>query len=234
MAIDPWCEKVAAVTAIAIFVKTPGLSPIKTRLAAIIGSEKANVWHELAAQAVVEVALKAGIGPVYFAVAEQEGMNHPLWSSNDRLLQCVGGLGKRMAAVHTHLVATHSAGLLLGADTPQITPKDLSKAHEWLHHPTPRQVIGPSSDGGFWLYGANRGIESSLWEKVRYSMPTTRAAFEAAMIDQGTLKRLEEKTDVDEGHDLPMAHQALLSISEPTPTQARLLDWLKSSALLAP
>ncbi len=221
-------------TAIAIFVKTPGLSPIKTRLAGAIGSEKAEAWHELAAQAVAEVALKADIGPVYFAVAEKEGMNHPLWSSNDRLLQCLGGLGKRMAEVHTHLVAKHGAGLLLGADTPQITPKDLCIAHQWLSHPTPRQVIGPSRDGGFWLYGANQSIEASRWETVRYSTPTTRAAFEAAMIDQGRFKRLEEKTDVDEGHDLPMAHQALLSISEPTPRQARLLDWLKSSELLAP
>jgi hypothetical protein len=44
---------------IAIFVKTPGHSPLKTRLAAGIGIDAAREFHMLAAQAVAAVARKA-------------------------------------------------------------------------------------------------------------------------------------------------------------------------------
>ena len=221
-------------TGIAIFVKTPGLSPTKTRLAKTIGQAKAEVWHRLSAQAVGEVALKADIGPVYFAVAEKEGMAHPFWSSHDRLLQCAGDLGKRMADIHTCLVCRHGAGLLLGADTPQISTMDLRRAHQWLNDPSPRQVLGPSADGGFWLFGANHSIEHSLWDQVRYSTPSTRDEFEAAMADQGELIRLKEHTDVDEITDLPIAHQALSQLDHPSPKQVELINWLASSALELP
>ena len=47
-------------TAVAIFVKTPGLSPLKTRLAKGIGSALATEFHRRAAAAVSAVARAAG------------------------------------------------------------------------------------------------------------------------------------------------------------------------------
>jgi glycosyltransferase A (GT-A) superfamily protein (DUF2064 family) len=44
-------------TALAIFVKTPGLSPVKTRLAEGIGQARAEAFYRLAVDAVAEVAL---------------------------------------------------------------------------------------------------------------------------------------------------------------------------------
>ncbi|HEY7905758.1 MAG TPA: DUF2064 domain-containing protein, partial [Wenzhouxiangella sp.] len=141
-------------TAIAIFVKTPGLSPIKTRLGQSIGEALAETWHQQAALAVAEVAQQANIGPVYWAVAEPQGKDSPLWSGHERLIQPKGALGQRMSKVHAQLIERHGGGILLGADTPQLTAEELRMAHAWLETPHPRQVIGPARDGGFWFYGA--------------------------------------------------------------------------------
>lgn len=233
MAVGPLSQTVAAMTAIAVFVKTPGLSPIKTRLAKTIGQQQAERWHELAAMAVAEVATQADIGPVYFAVAEKEGLTHPLWSDHETLAQCDGDLGQRMAEIQRTLVQRHGAGLLLGADTPQIEATELIKAHQWLSEIAPRQIIGPTSDGGFWTYGTNRLIELAKWESVSYSLSTTRVSFEAAMQDVGDWLHLSLKTDVDEGRDLSQARAGLLAIEHRSPNQKALLNWLEQAARIS-
>lgn len=229
MALDQKCQAVAAMTAIAIFVKTPGLSPIKTRLAKTIGQQQAEHWHELATMAVLEVATMADIGPVYLAVAERKGLMHPLWSNHEKLAQCNGDLGRRMAEIHRTLVEQHGAGLLLGADTPQIEPEELIEAHHWLSASVPRQIIGPALDGGFWSYGANRMIGTEKWESVGYSLPTTRVDFQATMQGVGEWLRLSPKTDVDEGKDFAAARVGLLAIGHRNPSQQRLLNWLEQA-----
>jgi len=231
VAIDPLSQTVATVTAIAIFVKTPGLSPIKTRLVKSIGQPQAEHWHQLAALAVAEVATLSDIGPVYFAVAEPEGLHHPLWSQYERLVQPEGGLGQRMAQIHQTLVERHGAALLLGADTPQIGPEELITAHRWLSEPSPRQIIGPATDGGFWTYGANSVIGVQHWESVQYSLPSTGSDFQRAMDGFGEWCQLKQKTDVDEATDLITAKDELLTISEKNPKQEELLRWLEHSQL---
>ncbi|MDQ3495902.1 MAG: hypothetical protein M3485_10390, partial [Pseudomonadota bacterium] len=69
---------------LAIFVKTPGHSPLKTRLAAGIGRESAERFHRLAAEAVAAVARAAQATPpglaTAWAVAEDSALDDALWS----------------------------------------------------------------------------------------------------------------------------------------------------------
>ena len=90
---------------LAIFVKTPGISPLKTRLAVGMGSDSER-WYRIAVDAVKSVALQAqaatGIN-AYWAVAESEGMQNDLWQSLPRLMQSdasEAGLGERMGFPH--------------------------------------------------------------------------------------------------------------------------------------
>ena len=53
--------------AIAIFVKTPGISPIKTRLAASIGQQKAEDFYRLSLKSLVSTLKEIDITP-YWAV----------------------------------------------------------------------------------------------------------------------------------------------------------------------
>lgn len=212
--------------AIAIFVKTPGLSPIKTRLGRHLGQRVAEEWHRRAAAC---VAISAGATdlPVYWAVAEAEGMQDPLWQGFPRLGQGRGGLGARMARVHGELVRRHGAGVLIGADLPQIAARHLASAAAWLDGPDARYVIGPARDGGFWLFGANRTLPTASWESVRYSRDDTARRFMDA-IDAPAWELLERKTDLDCADDLPQVLEELGSVRSPTKEQQALVQWLRN------
>ena len=211
--------------AIAIFVKTPGLSPVKTRLGASYGQQAAEAWHRLAAGCVRTAAAASG-HPVYWAVAEAEGMQHELWQDMPRLAQGEGGLGRRMASVHAELVQRHGAGILIGADLPQIEARHLRLAAHWLEADQPRHVLGPAHDGGFWLFGSNRTPDMTTWESVRYSRDDTAREFIKA-VDATAWEMLEALTDLDQAEDLPAVLRELEAVEAPTDCQRRLTGWLK-------
>jgi uncharacterized protein len=216
--------------AMAIFVKTPGQSPVKTRLARNIGPEQAAACYLRCARAVHAVAQAAQAGPVYWAVAEERIDASSPWTGLPMLQQGPGGLGERMAHVHELLVKRHGAGILLGADSPQIETSQLERAADWLGHHRPRQVIGPASDGGFWLFGANRGIEQKHWVDVEYSTRHTLAQFRRALDGCGERLELDELTDLDDAGDLEPVTQGLEGLQHALPMQRQLATWLRSVA----
>ena len=219
-------------TGIAIFVKTPGLSPLKTRLAATHGVEYAENWYRLAAAAVAEVAKLSG-AEVYWAVAEPEAMHTPIWQDLPRLAQipdsagATASLGARMHYVQQQLLLRHPAAILLGADTPHLDGAVLSAVIEYLQEGTPRWAIAPALDGGFWLHGANRSAPLSAWEAPRYSHADTLAQFVSAMQGQGELRRFQSETDVDSAADLAACTTALSQLAQPTGKQEVLLQWMR-------
>lgn len=216
--------------AIAIFVKTPGYSAVKTRLAETAGAAFAREWHERAARTVAAVAEAAAArhnADVYWAVAEPAAIADGAWPGLANLLQGDGGLGARMARVHTELVRRHGHGMLLGADSPQVSVDLLLEALRWLAVETSRQVLGPASDGGFWLYGANRTIAADRWNRVPYSQPDTARQFRAAFADRGEWLVLPALTDVDRAEDLAPMRRELTALATPVPAQRSLGTWLQ-------
>lgn len=217
--------------AIAIFVKTPGYSAVKTRLAATVGRAMADEWYGRAARAVLEVATVAGRetdAAVYWAVAEPEAIAAGAWASVPNIVQGEGGLGTRMGHVHAELVHRHGHGLLLGADTPQLAADHLRAALQWCAATTARQVIGPATDGGFWLYAANRATPTARWESIAYSQVETARHVRARFADRGEWLVLPTLTDVDRGDDLPIMQRELAALSRPLPTQLALAAWLET------
>lgn len=214
--------------AVAIFVKTPGYSPVKTRLAAGVGEAFAVEWYRRAAAAVAEVALAAaGISAVvYWAVAEDEACGAVVWRALPTVPQGDGSLGARMGRVHHELVRRHGAGLLLGADAPQLAVASLRAALAWCDADEPRQVLGPARDGGFWLYGGNRTAPLGVWESVPYSVADTAARFRAALDPFGAWRVIESLTDVDRGEDLAAFRSELAGLAAPQPAQRALAAWL--------
>jgi uncharacterized protein len=217
-------------TAIAIFVKTPGYSPVKTRLARDTGREWAEQWHVKAALAVAEVAQIAAIGPVYWAVAEQPALGDSLWKGFPVVSQGEGGLGYRMHQVHDHLTRRHGSTVLLGADAPQIQPDWLAQASNWLEvTQVPRLCLGPAHDGGFWTFSTNRPIAAERWLGVHYSRTDTESEFRRAMTGLGEWLDLPPLTDLDRLNDLPAVKRELDELPDPLPRQVALRQWLKDS-----
>lgn len=225
--------------ALAIFVKTPGRSALKTRLAAAVGRDHAEQWYRLAAAAVASVAMRACAGhgiTAYWAVAEANAESD--WSGLPTIAQGEGGLGERMARVHAQLAARHDYAVLIGADAPQLRAETLREAAQWLgavmtrthgERLPARLTLGPASDGGFWLFGANRVIADEAWIRVRYSQPDTGLQFQRAMQPFGAWRMLGELTDVDHVEDLGALRWALDELPDPTPEQRALMHWMDAT-----
>jgi rSAM/selenodomain-associated transferase 1 len=217
---------------LAIFVKTPEHSPLKTRLAATIGSAAATLFHRQSAQAVVAVARAAqselpGLH-AYWAVAEQTAMDDPLWSNLPRIAQGDGSLGARMRRVCRMLRDAHERVLLLGADAPQITVADIHAAIDALDNHG--HVLGPSVDGGFWLFGTRCAVPTAAWTATPWSQPDTASRFLAALGD-APVAQLRTLRDADTIHDLAPLLSALQTLRDPLPEQIALADWLRDQIL---
>ena len=217
--------------ALVIFVKTPGLSPVKTRLSVKLGLSFAEAFHLKAADAVREVVQCAGRRQAlqgYFAVAEQSALTHPYWRDLPCLWQGEGGLGERMAHVYHGLLRRHAFVILVGADIPQMTVAELVTASTWLHpNGHPRMAFGPSEDGGFWLFGGNREVPAQLWTEVIYSVADTGAQFFSRIERLGTVRTLTPLCDVDEVSDVIRLRRSLAELAEPLPAQRELHRFLK-------
>jgi len=218
--------------AVAIFVKTVGLSPLKTRLAKTIGTASAEDFHLSATRCVAAetkaLNLNADVG-AYYAVAEKEALAHADWQDLPCLWQGEGGLGERMRTVYQQLLIKYDFVLLVGADIPQMEMSELLKASAYLDNSQEKKLVyGPSTDGGFWLFGSNFVIPEAIWTDVIYSQPETGEHFLNAVQPLASLKMLSTLRDVDEVADLKALQATLLALAEPSEEQNQLSHFLQT------
>lgn len=214
---------------LAIFVKTPGHSALKTRLARGIGREAAETFHRLAAGAVAAVARAArqrspGLVPAW-AVAEDAALGDALWAELPTLAQGPGDLGARMRRVTETLRGATGGALLLGADTPQLRADDLLQAVAALDGHD--HVIGPSRDGGFWLFGTRGAVPAAAWTATPWSQADTAERFRAAL-GTAPIATLRSLRDADTAADLAPLLAELEALPSALPEQARLAAWLRT------
>ncbi|MFN0197395.1 MAG: DUF2064 domain-containing protein [Planctomycetaceae bacterium] len=209
--------------AIAVFVKTPGISPVKSRLAAEIGVDQAERCYRLSVRAIEEVLCRTSdASPIplslYWAVAESEGMTHPMWEKFARELQPVGNLGDRLAGMYDRLISRHRGVIFLGADAPQITPRLLLEGIRLLTEEgknRSRCVIGPARDGGFYLFGGTSPLPNSVWTNISYSNETTCEQLCGDLSKNSyTCKFLPPLCDIDRRDDLLQVLDVLRSAHE--------------------
>lgn len=216
--------------AIAVFVKTPGLSPVKTRLAVALGQKKAEDFHLASARSVSSVVQKLSkLADVdsYYAVAEESAINYAYWDELPCIWQGEGGLGERMAHIYQTLLTRHDFVMLVGADIPQINASELLDASSWLaNKELARLAFAPSFDGGFWLFGGNCSIPKTVWTDVTYSKADTGIQFFNKIEPLGDIKILSCLRDVDEVQDLIPLQETLLNLPEPLAEQNELIQFL--------
>ncbi|MBK5920071.1 hypothetical protein CCR80_03325 [Rhodothalassium salexigens] len=216
--------------AIAILVKTPGLSPVKTRLAADLGAERAEAFFRLSVKAVRSVVAEflevRTDWRAYWYVVERKGLKDPLWQDFETRPCGRGDLGLRMARIYHHLCAEHGRAVLLGADTPQLTSAMLHAAW-FVMEARARPVIGPAEDGGFYLFGGRMEMPAPVWTETRYSVPETLADLTRRMgaAGVGAPFLLNPLSDVDTLRDLVWAVRQMPP--DPTPEQQALIDWVR-------
>lgn len=216
--------------AIALFVKTPGFSPVKTRLAETLGTHIAESFHLSAARAAsasIRDASQQAPFQGYYAIAEESALAYVAWQGMSCLWQGEGGLGERMGYVYRTLLNQHDFVILVGADIPQMTAQQLIHASEWLaHDQQARFSFGPSFDGGFWLFGGNCLVPGSMWTEVTYSVADTGKQFLAKDGFLGEIQYLPSLRDVDEPYDPVLLHETLQGMAYLLPEQHELLHFL--------
>ena len=105
------------------------------------------------------------------------------------------GLGER---VGNALLASDGPALVVGMDTPQLTPALLCCAAAQLEAPGVDAVLGPALDGGYWAIGL-RVPDPGALEGVPMSSPDTCAAQRRRLRELGLrVSNLPWLRDVDE------------------------------------
>jgi uncharacterized protein len=218
----------ASTAGLAIFVKTPGYSPLKTRLAQAIGQDAAEAFHRYAAAAVADVIVQAqSMMPglvAYWAVAEDDALEAAIWRDFPRIAQGDGDLGARMRCVCEALRERHGRAILLGADAPQLHADDMRATCAALD--VHDHVLGPSEDGGFWLFATRIAVPDAAWSDTPWSQADTALRFLDALGDS-SVATLRALCDVDTVDDLAGLAEALCNLSAPMPAQIALMRWLR-------
>lgn len=206
--------------AIAVFVKTPGLSPLKTRLAKTIGDKNALQFYRMALETVRQNIVGLPDTVSYWAVAEEKARSDRQWSDLPCLYTGEGDLGRRQYNIYSMLRLVHDRILLIGADTPQLSPVIINQAFEVLD--SSEYVLGPANDGGYYLFGARVAMAREIWDGISWSVETTRAELEQKLPTQPAY--LPFLTDVDREEDL----QAILNEmpEKISSHQQILLEWI--------
>ncbi|WP_298869036.1 DUF2064 domain-containing protein [uncultured Gimesia sp.] len=218
--------------AIAIFVKTPGYSPLKTRLAQSIGQIQAEQFHQLSAkavEAVVRVVSEQKPVSPFWAVAEEAALTDPLWKRFPTISQGTGDLGSRLSHIDQALSAKYDYVIFLGADAPQLPIAYLTKAVEYLSEITdrPQFVIGSASDGGFYLFGSQICLTREAWLNVPYSDSKTVEKLREQIQDRGYILELPVLTDVDTVHELETIQRQVGDVESLLPEQLEVFEWIQ-------
>lgn len=218
--------------ALIVFVKTPGLSAIKTRLAATIGQVHSEQFYLLsihATRSVIHVLQQEHpYFKFYWAIAEREGMNAPLWASEVKILQGPGNLGERLARIYTHTIKKYDQVYCIGADSPHLTPT-IFKTCESQFKAGTDFVLGPAEDGGFYLFAGKTDLPATVWTNISYSTHSTCEQLSAQLCHYGKLSYLPSSFDIDEYADLEKLcrlDQRLL-----LPEQINLIHWITKELL---
>ncbi len=218
--------------ALAIFVKTPGLSLLKTRLAKTIGSNAAEEFFRLSVQILSESVNKINpelqLDP-YWAVAEEEGLSCPLWESFPRIWQGEGDLKKRLGKVYSELRSNYAGVFLVGADSPQLSTSKLESYVIRLREiKTPSFVLGPAVDGGFYIFGSNVSLSEVFWQNIRCS---TEYAFNDILLasrELGEIHILNTEIDVDTEKDLTQLYLSMRAAGGYSTAHQGLLKWMEN------
>jgi rSAM/selenodomain-associated transferase 1 len=158
----------AAPPALIVFAKEPVPGRVKTRLAAALGPERAAELYSAFVWDPCERLVAAGFQPEIAADPDPES---PFFGDLAARLclrvvpQGPGDLGDRMAAaLKRHLDGGAERALLIGTDLPTLPPDHLKAAARALGPDTPL-VLGPATDGGYYLVGAHRAALAD-WPRI--------------------------------------------------------------------
>lgn len=208
---------------IAIFAKTPSLSPVKTRLAHSIGGDKAEKIYGLCVDSLQETLCNIEDIHITWALAEEEAQKHIFWKEKqfEKIWTGKGELGTRLHNVYSTLKEKYTNVILIGTDSPQLSIDAILNTIKKLKQDN--AVIGPTHDGGYYLFGSSLEISKSVWEGVQYSTEDTRRKFIKKLKKE--VIELETLSDLDTVEDISRILNEMPE--KKNKSQEKLIDYLR-------
>ncbi len=201
--------------ALIIFAKYPREGEVKTRLAKAMGEKFAVSFYKACAENTFkecEKIIPINVSVYLFYADRKDEKLISNWASNRFLYKEQNGetLGERMENAFSQVFHDEAgSAIIIGTDLPDISYPLIAEAFEALEKH--QVVIGPSSDGGYYLLGMNE-LYSSLFSGIKWSTGSVlKSTIEIIKNKNLSAKILKELTDIDEHKDL----KKWFSVSKP-------------------
>jgi hypothetical protein len=201
--------------ALIIFIKNPERGKVKTRLARTLGDDQAlEIYEELTRITRENVqALAEKMPPTQAYLFYDDYINYAdAWSNEhfQKHRQIGDDLGERMRQAFQTASQNHSHVCIIGSDCPTLSTAILAQAFEQLA--AHDFVIGPSTDGGYYLLGINfsklqaenpdKHPPQYIFEKMTWSTDTVMTETISRLKKRGhSYALLPTLTDIDEEKD---------------------------------
>ena len=207
--------------AIGIMCKAPQPGRTKTRLGAEIGAARAAQLsacfiRDVAAaiEAVPETIGRSGYA-VYAPAGQEAELKALLPASFGLLLQADAEFGNVLHGAARELLARgHDSVVLVNGDSPTLPPDLLCEAMTALRRPGDRMVLGPASDGGYYLIGLKQP-HRRLFQDIAWGTDIVAAQTRARAREIGLeVVVLPEWYDVDDTQTLQWLQDELAGRSD--------------------
>ncbi|MCB9092117.1 MAG: DUF2064 domain-containing protein [Halobacteriovoraceae bacterium] len=162
-----------------VLTKTPGHSPVKTRLLNTYDEPFINTMYERFLDIIEEKLSDESVTEkfdVLWAIKEESALNEERWKNKNIRLQVGNNLGCILSNMFVKLKDQYQSLIFIGSDMPQIESEVITQALDYLDSKT--SVIGPTLDGGFYLLGVTSEFVPEIFLQIPYSQSDTCSELE--------------------------------------------------------
>ena len=182
-----------------VFCKNQILGKVKSRLAIKIGQKKAlSIYSELVNKtASIVNSLSVEVHLYYSDYIEENDNFNP--SKVKKFIQKGNNLGDRIINALNISFKKFSPVVIIGSDLWKLEISDIEDAFRILKNKN--IVIGPSTDGGYYLIGMNY-LDTKIFENKNWGQESVLNDTIRDIDDETNIHLLDEKTDIDTYDDL--------------------------------
>tara|TARA_Y100000768_G_scaffold367976_1_gene331529 strand:+ start:1102 stop:1707 length:606 start_codon:yes stop_codon:yes gene_type:complete len=182
-----------------VFCKNQILGKVKSRLAIKIGQKKALlIYSELVNKtASIVNSLSVEVHLYYSDYIEENDNFNP--SKVKKFIQKGNNLGDRIINALNISFKKFSPVVIIGSDLWKLEISDIEDAFRILKNKN--IVIGPSTDGGYYLIGMNY-LDTKIFENKNWGQESVLNDTIRDIDDKTDIHLLDEKTDIDTYDDL--------------------------------
>jgi len=191
-------------SALLVFTRAPMPGQTKTRLIPLLGAQGAAEFHQTVLQSTLAVANASDFETIEIWCATEN--DHPLLKQCGLDYACAmkiqqgNDLGERMHHAIETTLAENAFVVLIGSDCPEITADILNQSYQHLSNGKDA-VLGPASDGGYYLIGLKKS-NSSIFQDIVWGEANVAERTRENFAELGlNYVELEELSDIDTPDD---------------------------------